>query len=76
MNAGYFISFISFRIYSNNVDEKIYPNSNFIDDMVLYLPKKIFILKKIVITTLVTCMRYVFFLFFSVIITFRIFIIC
>ncbi|XP_003399605.4 putative helicase mov-10-B.1 isoform X1 [Bombus terrestris] len=51
-----------FRMYAtskccNNVDEKIYPNSNFIDDMVLYLPKKIFILKKIVITTLVTCMR-------------------
>ncbi|XP_033309910.1 putative helicase mov-10-B.1 isoform X2 [Bombus bifarius] len=51
-----------FRMYAaskccNNVDEKIYPNSNFIDDMVLYLPKEIFILKKIVITTLVTCMR-------------------
>ncbi|XP_071875149.1 putative helicase mov-10-B.1 isoform X2 [Bombus fervidus] len=51
-----------FRMYAaskccNNIDEKICPNSNFIDDMVLYLPKEIFILKKIVITTLVTCMR-------------------
>lgn len=53
-----------FRMYAaskccNNIDEKIYPNSNFIDDMVLYLPREIFVLKKIVITTLVTCIRLV-----------------
>ncbi|CAD1469051.1 unnamed protein product, partial [Heterotrigona itama] len=46
-----------FRI--SDIDKQIYPNSNFINDMVLYLPKEIFIWKKIVISTLVTCMRLV-----------------
>lgn len=52
-----------FSMYRSSVDPKINSCSNFIDDTVLYLPKEIFILKKIVITTLVTCIRYVFSLF-------------
>ncbi|KAK9309806.1 hypothetical protein QLX08_000626 [Tetragonisca angustula] len=53
-----------FRMYSSrkccsDVDEQIYPISNFINDMVIYLPKEIFIWKKIVISTFVTCMRLV-----------------
>ncbi|XP_053994760.1 putative helicase mov-10-B.1 [Hylaeus volcanicus] len=53
-----------FRMYAasmhwEDVDKTIVPNSNFVDDKVLYLPKDIFILKKIVIVTLMTCMRLV-----------------
>ncbi|CAL7951987.1 unnamed protein product [Xylocopa violacea] len=49
-----------FRMYAPSqhwkyIDEKINPSSNFVDEKVIYLPKEIFILKKIVITTLVTC---------------------
>ncbi|KOX74484.1 Putative helicase mov-10-B.1 [Melipona quadrifasciata] len=53
-----------FRMYSasklsSDIDKQIYPRSNFINDMILYLPKEIFIWKKIVISTFVTCMRLV-----------------
>ncbi|KAF3428361.1 hypothetical protein E2986_05091 [Frieseomelitta varia] len=44
-----------FRI--SDIDEQIYPISNFINDAVIYLPKEIFIWKKIVISTFVSCMR-------------------
>ncbi|XP_043507496.1 putative helicase mov-10-B.1 isoform X2 [Frieseomelitta varia] len=51
-----------FRMYSSHkccsdIDEQIYPISNFINDAVIYLPKEIFIWKKIVISTFVSCMR-------------------
>ncbi|CAK9815757.1 Putative helicase mov-10-B.1 [Anthophora quadrimaculata] len=51
-----------FRMYAaskteNNIDKRINPSSNFVNNMVLYLPKDIFILKKIVITTLISCTR-------------------
>ena len=53
-----------FRMYAQSkqrkdIDKDISPSSNFIDDIWLALPKQIFILKKIVITTLVTCTRLV-----------------
>ncbi|XP_076663314.1 putative helicase mov-10-B.1 [Andrena cerasifolii] len=53
-----------FRMYAQSkqrkdIDKDISPSSNFINDMWLALPKQIFILKKIVITTLVTCTRLV-----------------
>ncbi|CAK9797532.1 Putative helicase mov-10-B.1 [Anthophora plagiata] len=53
-----------FRMYAaskivDNIDETINPSSNFVNNMVLYLPKDIFILKKIVITTLTSCARLV-----------------
>ncbi|XP_043249748.1 putative helicase mov-10-B.1 [Colletes gigas] len=53
-----------FRMYAaskhwENVDKIIHPSSNIINSQVLFLPKEIFILKKIVITTLVTCTRLV-----------------
>ncbi|XP_076234817.1 putative helicase mov-10-B.1 [Calliopsis andreniformis] len=51
-----------FRMYApskrwEDLDKDISPSSNFVDNVVLFLPKEIFILKKIVITTLVTCTR-------------------
>lgn len=53
-----------FRMYAQSkprkdIDKDISPSSNFIDDVWLALPKQIFILKKIVIATLVTCTRLV-----------------
>ncbi|CAK9831685.1 Putative helicase mov-10-B.1 [Anthophora retusa] len=53
-----------FRMYAaskteNNIDKRINPSSNFVNNMALYLPKDIFILKKIVITTLTSCVRLV-----------------
>ncbi|XP_076618729.1 putative helicase mov-10-B.1 [Colletes latitarsis] len=53
-----------FRMYASskhceNIDQIIYPSSNFIDSEVLFLPKEIFILKRVVITTLITCTRLV-----------------
>ncbi|XP_012151887.1 putative helicase mov-10-B.1 [Megachile rotundata] len=53
-----------FRMYApskpwTSLDKNIDPASNFIDNSVLFLPKEIFILKKIVITTLVNCIRLV-----------------
>ena len=51
-----------FRMYAtskhwSSVDKQINHSSNFVNNTVLYLPKEILILKKIVITTLVTCVR-------------------
>ncbi|XP_076162633.1 putative helicase mov-10-B.1 isoform X2 [Ptiloglossa arizonensis] len=53
-----------FRMYArsthwNNVNKDIKSSSNFIDNAVLFLSKEIFILKKIVIVTLMTCVRFV-----------------
>ena len=53
-----------FRMYAQSkqrrdIDKDISPSSNFVNDVWLALPKQIFILKKIVITTLVTCTRLV-----------------
>lgn len=53
-----------FRMYApsknwTSLDKTINPASNFIDNSVLFPQREIFILKKIVITTLVTCIRLV-----------------
>ncbi|XP_076754816.1 putative helicase mov-10-B.1 [Xylocopa sonorina] len=53
-----------FRMYAaskheESIDKEIKPNSNFVDEEVIFLPKEIFIRKKIVITTLTTCIRLV-----------------
>ncbi|XP_017877191.1 putative helicase mov-10-B.1 [Ceratina calcarata] len=53
-----------FRIYAkaktaNTIDNKLIDCSNFINGESLYLPNEVFTLKKIVITTLTTCIRLV-----------------
>lgn len=53
-----------FRMFSpsrdaKDVDESIKECTNFIDDEVIFLPRDLLIKKRIVITTLVTCMRLV-----------------
>lgn len=53
-----------FRIYAkakvpSSVEKQLSKSSNFIDEDTLYLPREIFIFKKIVITTLTTCIRLV-----------------
>ncbi|XP_078050465.1 putative helicase mov-10-B.1 isoform X2 [Augochlora pura] len=51
-----------FRIYApsrnwEDIDKNIQPTTNFVHDVCVFLPKDIFILKKIVIATLITCTR-------------------
>ncbi|XP_076642482.1 putative helicase mov-10-B.1 [Halictus rubicundus] len=51
-----------FRIYSpskngEDIDKKVSPCTNFVNNTCIFLPKDIFILKKIVITTLIACTR-------------------
>ncbi|XP_015432656.1 PREDICTED: putative helicase mov-10-B.1, partial [Dufourea novaeangliae] len=51
-----------FRMYApsqhwKNIDDTIVSCSNFIDDIIIFLPKDLLILKKIVIATHVTCSR-------------------
>nr|XP_033332456.1 putative helicase mov-10-B.1 [Megalopta genalis] len=53
-----------FRMYApsrnwEDIDKNINPSTNFVNEACVFLPKDIFILKKIVIATLITCTRLV-----------------
>ncbi|XP_050460328.1 putative helicase MOV-10 isoform X1 [Cataglyphis hispanica] len=53
---------IVYRMYApsrpwGNVDEKIRPCTNFVDKTAIFLPKEILLLKRIIITTLITSIR-------------------
>lgn len=45
--------------YRCDVDPIIYPCANFVENINVFLPKEILLLKKIILTTLVSCTRYV-----------------
>lgn len=42
-----------------NIDEKLRPCANFVDKIALFLSKDVLLMKRIIITTLITSIRYI-----------------